>query len=177
MAKGPRQTQQNFAKDRRQKAKEKRSTSEEKTVATATQAVSAGPELKQSLASPTVGRGAQTLQQERAKYALDKVKAALEAGVNGKEFKSYAASFPAMVQMNGLGQAAAFYFSQGVTYRTLYDILSNWMIQKGQPYADEEDLLTGITGQDMHRYRIAQADALLLLDWVKRFAKAFVRED
>ena len=120
----------------------------------------------------------QMLQQERAKYALEQVQAAVRnSEVNDKEFKSYAAGLPAMIQVNGLGQAAAFYFSQGKTYRKLYEILSCWLTRAGQPYAGKTDLLEGITQQDMHDYRVAQAEALLLLDWVKKFAKAYVRED
>lgn len=119
----------------------------------------------------------QTLQQERAKYALEQVQAALDGNVNRKEFKSYAASLPAMIQMNGLGQAAAFYFSQGDTYRRLYYLLSGWLTQEGQPYAGKANLLAGITQQNMYAYRVAQAEALQLLDWVKKFAKAYVREE
>lgn len=118
----------------------------------------------------------QTLQQERAKHALEQVKAALAGGVNGKELRSYAARFPAMILMNGLGQAAAFYFSQGKTYRALYQVLSSWLTRRGQPYSGKTDLLEGITQHDMQAYRLAQVEALMLLDWVKKFAKAYVRD-
>lgn len=120
-------------------------------------------------------RSAQTLQQQRAKYALEQVTAASRelSPEERKEFKSYAAGFPAMIQMNGLGQAAAFYFSQRDTYRRLYDVLSGWLKMDGQPYANM-DLLSGITQGDMRSYRIAHAESLLLLDWVKRFAKAYM---
>ena len=130
-----------------------------------------------TMAPTTPVTAPQTLQQQRAKHALEQVQAALNGGVNRKEFKSYASNLPAMIQMNGLGQAAAFYFSQGETYRKLYDILSGWLTQADQPYAGKEHLLAGITQQDMHAYRVAQAEALLLLDWVKRFAKAYEREE
>ena len=116
----------------------------------------------------------QNLQQERARYALAQVKAAVAKKIDGDELNSYAARFPAMVQSNGLGQAAAFYVSQGGTYKTLYDLLSNWLIQKDQPYAGQRDLMQGITQLDVHAYRAAQAEALLLLDWVKKFCKAYV---
>jgi CRISPR-associated protein Cmr5 len=179
MAKKPQQGggqgRQNFQQQYKQKARDKRAaeTTAAKPTVTVRQAVREAS--LQMVPSPSAG--AQTLQQERARYALEQVKAALDSGVNGKEFKSYAASFPAMVQMNGLGQAAAFYFSQGETYRRLYDILSGWLTKENQPYEGQENLLAGITELDMHRYRIAQAEALLLLDWIKRFAKAFVREN
>ncbi|MEK7232193.1 MAG: type III-B CRISPR module-associated protein Cmr5 [Elusimicrobiota bacterium] len=118
----------------------------------------------------------QTHQQERAKYALQQVTQAIQDEINQREFKSYASGFPAMIQMNGLGQAAAFYRSQGGTHGKLYDLLSGWLRAQGQPYANK-DLLDGITSEDMRVYRIAQAEALLLLDWVKKFAKAYMRDE
>jgi CRISPR-associated protein Cmr5 len=126
----------------------------------------------------------QALQQQRAAFALKKVKAALDeakadpkrAGFSAKEFKSQAESFPAMIRMNGLGQAAAFYFSKGGAHERLYKLLSAWLAEPRQPY-EGKDLLEGITGKDMHAYRLAQAEALLLLDWVKKFAKAFAGEE
>ena len=142
---------------------------------TESQAPITAPVELQNRLEATAAVGTQTVQQERAKYALDQVQAALGNNTNAKEFRSYASGFPAMIQMNGLGQAAAFYFSQGGTYRQLYDILSNWLMQQHQPY-EGRDLLVGITDQNMQDYRLAQAEALLLLDWVKRFAKAYVRD-
>ncbi len=116
----------------------------------------------------------QTLQQQRAKYALEQVKAAKQNGTNEKEYKSYASALPAMIQMNGLGQAAAFCRSQGGTYGTLYTLLSRWLTARNQPYHGNADLLAGITDGDMQSYRLAQAEAMMLLDWVKKFAKAYM---
>lgn len=127
----------------------------------------------------------QTMQQQRARYALEQVEVAKSDNtIPQKEYKSYAASFPAMIRMSGLGQAAAFYRSKGIdnkpkdkAYKALYDLLSGWLIRPGQPYATHDDLLKGITSQDMHDYRVAQVEALLLLDWVKKFAKAYMEGD
>ena len=44
----------------------------------------------------------QTIQQERAKYALAKVQESI--GKYDKEYKSYASSLPAMIHMNGLAR-------------------------------------------------------------------------
>jgi CRISPR-associated protein Cmr5 len=126
----------------------------------------------------------QTLQQQRARYALDKVKAAVteaqaasnRIGFEPAEFKSQAASFPAMIRMNGLGPAAAFYLAKGGAHKKLYEILSGWLTQPQQPY-EGKTLLEGITQGDSRQYRLAQAEALLLLDWVKRFAKAYVTDE
>lgn len=121
----------------------------------------------------------QTIQQQRAKYALAQVQQALSRKVSQKEYKSYAASLPAMIHMNGLGQAAAFFKSKGAKgdpHGELYDLLSEWLCKAGQPYAGCKDLLDGVISRDMHAYRLAQAEALALMDWVKKFAKAFMNE-
>lgn len=122
----------------------------------------------------------QTIQQQRAKYALEQVEAALRRNVGKKEYKkeykSYASGLPAMIHMNGLGQAAAFFKSKGGTHGELYTLLSGWLCQTGQPYAGCDNLLTGITTKDMHAYRLAQAEAQALMDWVKKFAKAFMTD-
>lgn len=120
----------------------------------------------------------QALQQQRARFALDQVKDALKNSDEKarKEFKSQAESFPAMIRMNGLGQAAAFYLSKGGAHKKLYCLLSAWLTRSDQPFHEHKDLLEGITEKDMHAYRLAQAEALLLLDWVKKFAKAFVED-
>lgn len=136
----------------------------------------------------------QTIQQQRAAFALaaveavnDRIKAIAEGNdrdkIKASEYKSYASSFPAMIQMNGLGQAAAFYRSKGAgndskahAYRALYDTLSNWLKRSGQPY-QEKNLLKGITESNMQTYMLAQAEALALLDWVKKFAKAYMGDD
>ncbi len=120
----------------------------------------------------------QTIQQKRAKYALEQVQnAANNHRTNHKEYKSYASNLPAMIHMNGLGQAAAFFKSKGGTHGELYNLLSGWLCKENQPYAGCDDLLHGITTKDMHQYRLAQAEAQALMDWVKKFAKAFMNDD
>lgn len=119
----------------------------------------------------------QTIQQQRAKYALERVQEAAKTSSLHKEYKSYASSLPAMIHMNGLGQAAAFFKSKRGTHEMLYILLSKWLCQEGQPYAGCDDLLEGITTKDMHSYRLAQAEAQALMDWVKKFAKAFMNDD
>jgi CRISPR-associated protein Cmr5 len=135
----------------------------------------------------------QTIQQERAAFALEAVEVInkriqkIAAGndrdkIKASEYKSYASSFPAMIQMNGLGQAAAFFRSKGAgndskahAYQALYDTLSSWLSKPGQPYQGQ-DLLDGITRENMQTYMLAQAEALALLDWVKKFAKAYMED-
>lgn len=125
----------------------------------------------------------QIMQQQRAKFALEQVNKAKIDGVNQKEYKSYASSLPFMIKANGLGQAAAFYRSKSkdsngkkTTHGILYDLLSNWLREKGQPF-EGKDLLDGITKSDMEKYFAAQAEAMIFLQWVKQFANAFMGDE
>ena len=122
----------------------------------------------------------QTLQQQRAAHALQCVKAYADKYTDKKEhseYKSYAAALPAMIHMNGLGQAAAFFKSKGGAHQALYQLLSDWLCAEDKPFSTYNDLLLGITHADMQTYRLAQAEAQALMDWVKKFAKAYLRKD
>ena len=125
-----------------------------------------------------------TIQQQRAKFALERVQdLANKLKDNAKEqneFISYASGLPAMIHMNGLGQAMAFCQLKAKdrgSYLQLYLLVSDWLCQSGQPYQDKNNVLEGITQCDQARYQLAQAEALVLMSWVKKFAKAFLAED
>ena len=123
-----------------------------------------------------------TIQQERAKYALERVEG-LGRVLNDesqKEFISYASGLPAMIHMNGLGQAMAFCKLKAKdrdSYNQLYLLVSDWLCQSGQPYHGKNNVLEGITQRDRAQYQLAQAEALVLMSWVKKFAKAFLAEN
>lgn len=138
----------------------------------------------------------QTIQQKRAKFALERVqkfakqledvkltnddKKRKEEEAKQKEFVSYASGLPAMIHMNGLGQAMAFCKLKSKdrdSYGQLYQLVSDWLCEQGQPYQGKSDVLTGITQEDSAHYQLAQAEALVLMSWVKKFAKAFLAED
>ena len=129
----------------------------------------------------------QTIQQQRAKFAMDEVNnlKVLKADEQ-KEFISYASSLPAMIHTNGLGQAMAFCKVKGkdrVSYKKLYELISNWLCAEKQIYENcndsqgKKDVLTGITNNSMQDYQLAQTETLILMSWVKKFAKAFLAEE
>ncbi len=122
-----------------------------------------------------------TIQQARAKFALERIQA-LPGKLEHKqqvEFISYANGLPAMIHMNGLGQAMAFckLKSERESYEQLYQLVSDWLCETGQPYQEQTDVLTGITQCDRQHYQLAQAEALVFMSWVKKFAKAFLAEE
>ena len=85
-----------------------------------------------------------------------------------------------MIHMNGLGQAMAFCKLKAKdrdSYNQLYLLVSDWLCQSGQPYHGKNNVLEGITQRDRAQYQLAQAEALVLMSWVKKFAKAFLAEN
>jgi len=123
----------------------------------------------------------QTLQQQRAKYALDKVTDLIKLN-EGDKLKGRASELPFMIHANGLGQAAAFFKSKSGKegkddkdgYCHLFRVLQGWLSQPGRPFAGQTDLMRAITEADMHQYRVAQAEAIQFMDWVKKFASAYL---
>jgi CRISPR-associated protein Cmr5 len=123
----------------------------------------------------------QTLQQLRAKHALAQVKDLAMLSGEGDKLKSRAAELPFMIHANGLGQAAAFFKSKKEKdgYDRMYIVLNSWLTQPGRPYAGKpnagkSDLMQAIVDSDMATYRVAQAEAMHYMDWVKKFAKAYL---
>ena len=120
----------------------------------------------------------QHIQQQRAAYALEQVQnyAAQLSKDERKKFKSRASELPFMIHANGLGQALAFFKSKGDKdgYNFLYQILEDWFIRPEQPFAGHATALDGVTTCDRATYLAAQAESILLMNWVKQFAAAFM---
>jgi CRISPR-associated protein Cmr5 len=111
----------------------------------------------------------QTLQQLRAKKALESI-SNLQQHPDASQLVSRA---------NGLGQAAAFFKSKKDKdgYGEMYRVLNKWMVREGGIFAGKPDLMVAITECDLHTYRVAQAEAMQYMDWVKKFAKAYLSKD
>ena len=127
----------------------------------------------------------QTIQQQRAAYALERIKQ-LTGSLDKegkKSLKAYASGLPAMIHMNGLGQALAFTRAKGAdsnasasAHEALYSLVSDWLCREGQPYAGQQDVMEGITRCDQATYIQAQAETQALMNWVKKFAKAYLAD-
>ncbi len=115
----------------------------------------------------------QTIQQQRAKYALTLVNGWLTHS-EPKKLKARSAELPTMIHCNGLGQALAFFQSKGEKdgYAKVLDGLQKWLTGRGRPLEGHPDALTAIIHCNMNTYRQAQAEAIQIMDWVKKFAAA-----
>ena len=117
----------------------------------------------------------QRLEQKRAAHAWQCVEAVKGRSWAGDYFQ-LARSVPALVQMNGLGQALAFLRAKGKKgdneHARLASDISRWVSSQLLREA-RDDLIPWITGQaSAVEYRRATTEALAFLVWLRRFAEA-----
>lgn len=118
--------------------------------------------------------GLQTLDQQRAAFAWEKVSAL----GGSKEYLSLVLQLPAMVQTNGLGQTLAFLLGPADAKRQLCQHLQQWLCTASPhplyPPADGQraDLMRGLTVGDSLTLRRATLEVQALALWLKRFAAA-----
>ena len=128
----------------------------------------------------------QTLQQQRAKHALAQVKSWMPLN-EGSKLKARCSELPFMIHANGLGQAAAFFKSKvgekdKDCYGYVFLALQSWLTRPNpkdakdaqDPPAGNADLMQAIVDADLHGYRLAQAEAIQYMDWIKKFASAYL---
>ncbi len=135
---------------------------------------------------------AQTLEQKRAKHALDQVKA-LQKEKPGN-YLSYVNALPAVILMNGLGQAlaterAASDAASDKAHHRLAQHVSEWLLSPeahtryAASISDEakldaaQRLLGRIVAGDQDAYLWAQAEAIAYVTWLKKFANAFLKKE
>ncbi|MDR2080642.1 MAG: type III-B CRISPR module-associated protein Cmr5 [Campylobacteraceae bacterium] len=118
----------------------------------------------------------QTRQQKRAEFALKKIGS---VKIDEKTANFYAGA-PTMILSNGLGQTMAFLLSKKETdkERKLFDILKEWLTTEKNPLSNLKDkqnaaFLQAFNELQINKYLEAQTEALRLLEWLKRYAKAF----
>lgn len=142
----------------------------------------------------------QTIAQQRAKHALsqiesyieklhakvetpqnknlsDKEKMALTFKLQG-ELLSYINSMGPMILMSGFGQTCAFYLSKKKDeHQSALAMVADWLESGDRIYANlpQKTLIDKIVVNDAITYQLAQIEALAYLDWLKKFAKAFLK--
>ncbi len=124
---------------------------------------------------------------ERAKHSLACVERVKKSSLPKDKYLSYAEGLPAAILMNGLGQAAATLLSaskgkDGDPHLVLYKDLEDWLLNecKNSPYYrgndKEKNLMKAITEGTKMDYQKAQVEALKWLEWLKKFARAYLAE-
>jgi CRISPR-associated protein Cmr5 len=122
----------------------------------------------------------QTKQQHRAEFALNKISS---VKIDEKTANFYAGA-PAMILTNGLGQTMAFLLSKKETdkEKKLFYILKEWLTKDKNPLVNLKNMENIDFLREFHKLSIidylkAQTEALRLLEWLKRYAKAFEEKE
>lgn len=129
-----------------------------------------------------------TLQQQRAVDALKKVESVRDHDAKQQgEYVSYANSLPATIVMNGLGQALTTLLAkakgqQDDAHRLLFDHVTGWLNHritqlKVPSQTDLTPLIQRLMENDQKIYIQAQAEAMAYLNWLKQFARAYLKDD
>ena len=125
-----------------------------------------------------------SMDQERAEFALKKIQAILGGADQSHkaEVRRYLNNLPALIRMNGLGQALAFFRmkGEGTAHDAIYRMVGTWLCDassRGRIFSEDADVLTSITQSDMAHYMAAQNEALALLQWLKKFAVALLPKE
>ena len=146
-----------------------------------------------------------TLEQERASYAFKVVSEVKEKSKDVQEkYISYVEKTPSMILTNGLGATLAYFLSKlekpindvdykdinpdefkkadSVAYAYLYKHLSTWLAEGNgsdsvfKGLTNNIDPLKYIMGNPATRVVALVDEALAILNWMKRFAKAMLED-
>lgn len=123
------------------------------------------------------------LEQKRASFALEAVRRAEKSGM--LKYGVLVHRLPAMILTNGLGQSMAFLLANvgsnggegggGDSFRAVYDDLARWLVQERRLFGNRNgDLIELLIESDRDVYFRAQEEVLCLLNWLKKFAAAYL---
>lgn len=121
----------------------------------------------------------QTKQQQRASYALECL--TKDSSEVDKELATFIVGMPNMILSNGIGQTMAFLLAKKKDKMgKVFDILKKWLQNEMPVFKDATDNLSFLkkfNSISQSEYLKAQQECLRLVEWLKRYARAFQAED
>lgn len=117
------------------------------------------------------------LNQERAAFALEKVLEHKEHK-NKEKIATFSAGAPSMILKNGFGHTLAFWKAKAKEeHNVLFEIVRGWLDQRNILNShNSESFFQTLNHVDQNQYLMAQKETLALLEWVKRYANAFLKK-
>lgn len=121
------------------------------------------------------------IEEGRAAFAFEHVKQAVEElAEDAQNYKSYVRSLPSMIQVNGLGQAMAFYYARKrkyKAYRDIYNSIFNWLQRKfPDHFQQQNELVEEVVKLRSEDYRMITMELLALMNWMGRFAEGMIED-
>ncbi len=116
-----------------------------------------------------------TKEQIRSEFALNKIEQKFNGRV-AKDTANFIVGMPTMILTNGLGQSLAFLLSKSdQKHKVVFDIIKEWLTIENSNLSANSDI--GFLGRfstiEQKKYLEAQNEALAMLNWLKRYARAF----
>lgn len=128
----------------------------------------------------------QSRDQQRAAHAIKSIESLQnDAQLKSSDLKSAVNGLPAMIHMNGLGHAFAFFLSDPNNFaerKAIVDTVFDWLKNHSYVYnniAEQSNLtaLNAVTQSNLKTHKIAQQEAQAYLLWLKKFARALLVDD
>lgn len=125
-----------------------------------------------------------TKQQQRAAFALKSLDTYKTTGVP-KDYAQFIVGMPNMILSNGLGQTMAFLKAKSSKKERafVFDVLKNYLFQEYKSdFADIDknndfSFLKKLNAISQSTYIKMQEEVLKMLEWLKRYARAFEKDD
>lgn len=123
-----------------------------------------------------------TKQQQRAKFALDELNKYRESGVP-KDYATFIVGMPNMILSNGLGQSLAFLKAKSSKKERLFvfEVLKKYLLKEYKTafanVSNDFSFLEELNKVSQSTYIKMQEEVLRMLEWLKRYARAFEKED
>ena len=116
-------------------------------------------------------------EQKRSEFALKKLQ---QHGKINKDLANFIVGTPTMILQNGFGQTMAFLLSKGngkdenEKHNFVFNTICAWSQKENENIpADKYVFFNAVAGLTQEDYLILQEEALKLLQWLKRYARAF----
>lgn len=122
-------------------------------------------------------------EQERSKFALDQIKNILNsAGRVPEDIANFMVGAPTMILQNGFGQTMAFLLSKckgnfdntREKHYFTFKAIAGWCERENSTIRTQpSDFFYAVSQLSQHQYLTLQEESLKMLNWLKRYARAF----
>lgn len=128
----------------------------------------------------------QSRDQQRAAHAIKSIELMQQNTLlESNAIKSAVNGLPAMIHMNGLGHAFAYFLTDPKNFperKVIVETVFDWLENNSQVYdnlSENSNLtaLKAVTLSDLKTHQVAQQEAQTYLLWLKKFARALLAED
>ena len=125
-------------------------------------------------------------EQERSKFALNRInELTAEGGSVSEDLANFIVGTPTMILQNGFGQTMAFLLAKCRGQRNprdkhyfTFNAIARWSRTQNDRMSDEASGFFGtLADLPQNEYLILQEEALKMLQWLKRYARAFQEEE